>query len=116
MGNDTFEKQKMITSGRGASIGIAVGTVALFDEEEPQTFEMETILLSEFIPPTVQTLHSKVIGIITTEGGILSHAACISRELGIPCIVGVEDALEKIIEGQIIKIDGERGEIYEINS
>jgi pyruvate,water dikinase len=103
-----------IISGRGASAGVAIGTIAFFNQEESQDFHQNTILVSEFIPPTIQSLHDNIIGIITAEGGILSHAACISRELGIPCIVGAKDALDILTEGQKVRIDGEKGEIYEI--
>jgi pyruvate kinase len=51
-------------------------------------------------------------GIITTEGGLTSHAAVVGLSLGIPVIVGVDDAFERIHDGEDITIDGTKGDIY----
>ncbi|MFC0301959.1 pyruvate kinase [Virgibacillus soli] len=54
----------------------------------------------------------KASGVITEEGGITSHAAVVGLSLGIPVIVGVEDALTKIQDGQDITLDSAKGDIY----
>ncbi|MFH1440200.1 MAG: PEP-utilizing enzyme [Candidatus Woesearchaeota archaeon] len=57
----------------------------------------------------------KAGAIVTNEGGITCHAAIIARELGIPCIVGAEDATEIINDGDLIFIDGEKGSVEVIS-
>jgi pyruvate,water dikinase len=49
--------------------------------------------------------------IVTDEGGIISHAAIVSRELGIPCIIGTKSATTNIKDGDIVTIDTETGTI-----
>ena len=55
----------------------------------------------------------KAAAIITDEGGSTCHAAIVSRELGIPCIVGTGDATKLIKDGQLITVDAYTGAIYE---
>ena len=54
----------------------------------------------------------KASAIITDEGGLTSHAAIVSRELGIPCVVGTKEATQKLKEGVVVTVDGEIGEVY----
>ena len=51
----------------------------------------------------------KASAIITDEGGICSHAALVSRELGIPCIVGTRDATQVFKDGDFVEVDANRG-------
>jgi len=52
-------------------------------------------------------------GIITSEGGVTSHAAIVSRELGIPCIVGAKNALTLLRDDQLVTVDARRGVVYD---
>jgi pyruvate,water dikinase len=54
----------------------------------------------------------KSLAIITEKGGKLSHAAIVARELGIPCVVGVERCIQKLKEVNWILVNGNRGVIY----
>ena len=54
----------------------------------------------------------QAVAIVTDRGGILSHAAIISRELGKPCIVGTKSATQKLKNGQEVIIDANRGIIF----
>ncbi len=56
----------------------------------------------------------KAIGIITEVGGLLSHAAIVSRELKIPCIVGVKEATQIFKSGERVTIDANKGFIKRI--
>ena len=53
-------------------------------------------------------------GLIIENGGILSHAAIVSRELGIPTVIGVKGATKKIKDGQVLEINGANGTIKNI--
>lgn len=92
--------------GVGASRGIAQGKVTIFAENI--SYPKNVILVAEYIPPSITNLDNNIIGIVTEDGGILSHAACIARELQLPCIVGIKNAIE-VLEGQTITINGETG-------
>lgn len=67
-----------------------------------------TILLNHI------SVFNRVVGIITEKGGITSHGAIVARELNIPAIVGVTDAMSKLKSGEQILLDGNSGEIYQI--
>jgi len=54
----------------------------------------------------------RAAAIVTDRGGRTAHAAIISRELGIPCVVGAEQATTTITDGQIITVDGSHGKVY----
>jgi pyruvate,water dikinase len=54
----------------------------------------------------------KVAGIVTDKGGQTSHAAIVSRELGVACVVGTKTATKTIKEGDIITIDGSTGRVW----
>ena len=52
-----------------------------------------------------------VDGVVVNVGGQVSHAVIVSRELGIPCVVSVEDATERIEDGTVIEVNGTKGEV-----
>ena len=54
---------------------------------------------------------SKVCGIILKEGGLTSHAVIVAKNLGIPCVIGVKEQLDKISNGESMTIDGSTGDI-----
>ena len=54
----------------------------------------------------------KVNGIITDKGGQTSHAAIVSRELGVPCVVGTKTATKDFQEGDVVTLDGTSGKIW----
>ena len=62
-------------------------------------------------PDMVVTMQ-KSAAIVTDEGGLTSHASIVSREMGIPCVVGTQEATTKLKEGEIITVDGFSGKIY----
>ena len=56
----------------------------------------------------------KAVAIVTEPGGITSHAAIISRELGVPCIVGIENITKTLKNGDLIKVDVDIGKITKL--
>jgi len=71
--------------------------------------EKGDILVTETTSPEWMPACKKAIAIVTAQGGLLSHAAIVSRELGIPCIVGVSNALKVIKDGDIIEVLADSG-------
>ena len=94
---------------RGKSRGVARIVSVEQLESNDYIFNENDILICQMTSPDYVPLMKKAKGIITDEGGILSHAAIVSRELKIPCIVGTGNATIKIKDGQLIEIDAENG-------
>ena len=63
----------------------------------------------EFVP-----LMQKAAAIITDQGGILSHAAIVSRELGKPCITGTENATSLLKDGDMVEVDADEGVVRKV--
>ncbi|MBN1159642.1 MAG: hypothetical protein JXA43_00200 [Candidatus Diapherotrites archaeon] len=103
----------IILKGQKASKGYAKGKVKKIDEGAGlnTVFEKGWILVTPATYPEMLHIILKASAIVTSEGGILSHAAIVSREFGIPCIVNVKDAMEKIKDGATIEVDAEVGEV-----
>ena len=59
---------------------------------------------------------AKAITIVTDEGGLTSHAAIVSRELGIPCILGTKVATKVLKDGDLVEVDAEKGVVRKIKS
>lgn len=101
--------------GIPASKGRKTGKVAFFDESDPyKHFDEITILVAEYIPPNIVSLDNNVQGLLIEESSILCHAACIARELQIPCIVGIDSLFDILYEGEAVEIIGEAGEIRRV--
>ena len=104
---------------QGASVGRKIGQgKAKFIKDPSQLgdFEKGEVLLAEITDPDWEPIMKIASGIVTNSGGRTSHAAIVSRELGIPAIVGCGDATNKITTGQEITVscaEGEVGKIYE---
>ncbi|MDA9675262.1 pyruvate, phosphate dikinase [Candidatus Actinomarina] len=120
------QEKKFFNKALNASPGAAVGEI-VFDAdkaEEEATKGRDVILVrDETSPEDIHGMHSSV-GILTTKGGMTSHAAVVARGMGKPCVVGAEnlfiDLEEKTIsngtitlqEGDLISLDGTLGEVY----
>lgn len=109
-----------VINGIGASKGIVSGyaynlvaNFTNFDQLENiiDSIPNNVILVSETTSPDIVRACSKAIGIITNQGGLGSHAAIISRELGIPCVVGTKNATKLIKTGDYVTINGLTGEV-----
>ncbi|MFH1382259.1 MAG: phosphoenolpyruvate synthase [Chloroflexota bacterium] len=105
---------KVLLKGAPASPGIASGPVRLIhDASQIDKVKDGDILVAEMTTPDFVPAMKRAAAIITDRGGRTAHAAIVSRELGIPCIVGTGQATTTLKEGQIITIDGTTGQVYE---
>ncbi len=108
------EKGKVILEGMGASPGIAFGTVRIVKSMiDLKKIQKGDILVTAMTNPDMVITMQKSSAIITDEGGMTAHAAIVSREMGIPCIVGTMNATSRLKEGQIMTVDGYSGKVYE---
>jgi len=106
-------KQKIILKGTGASPGVARGKVVVVDKvsELSKVKGNEIIVVRESSPAwTVGMMRASAL--ISEFGGIICHAAIIAREMGIPCVVDVENVTQILRDGMVIKVDGNKGIIY----
>ncbi len=67
------------------------------------------ILLSQATSPDLLPAMKKAAAIVTEQGGITSHAAIVSRELGIPCVIGTKIATKVLKDGDLVEVDANRG-------
>jgi len=102
-----------ILTGTSASPGIGTGRVKILKSpKEISRVKDGDVLVTVMTSPDYVPAMKKASAIITDEGGMTSHAAIVSRELGIPCIVGAKVATEKLLENQLVTVDGGKGVIY----
>jgi len=105
---------EVLVRGLGASPGVGVGRVkVVMDVDEIDKVEEGDVLVTKMTTPDMVPAMRKAAAIVTDEGGITCHAAIVSRELGIPCVVGTGNATEVLEDGQLVTVDGEKGVVYE---
>ncbi|MFW6117428.1 MAG: phosphoenolpyruvate synthase [Thermoproteota archaeon] len=111
------ERGEQLVTGVSIGAAIATGKVCrLLSAKEIDKFQEDFILVTEMTDPDWVPIMKKAAGIITDYGGRTSHAAIVSRELGIPAIVGTEDATHVLKTGQEVTMscaEGEKGRVYE---
>ncbi len=103
----------VLLTGDAASPGLAAGPVKIiFKASQIDQVLDGDILVAEMTTPDFVPAMKRAIAIVTNRGGRTAHAAIISRELGIPCVVGAEGATTTLADGQIITVDGSHGKVY----
>ena len=102
-----------ILTGVGASPGVGTGVVKILKSpKEINKVEKGDVLVARMTSPDYVPAMKKASAIVTDEGGLTSHAAIVSREMGIPCVVGSKEATKKLREGWIVSVNGSTGEIF----
>ncbi|MDH7556212.1 MAG: phosphoenolpyruvate synthase, partial [Candidatus Methanosuratincola sp.] len=105
---------KRLLRGVPASPGLVSGKAhVIMDTKHIREFQAGEILVTEMTSPDWAPAMRKALAIITDSGGKTCHAAIVSRELGIPCIVGTKDATKILKTGQVITVDATHGVVYE---
>ncbi|RMF55579.1 hypothetical protein D6745_01745, partial [Candidatus Woesearchaeota archaeon] len=109
--------------GHVANPGRTTGVARILESNNVQqlrelrkTFKKGEILITQMTQPNVMDIASKASAIVTDEGGMLSHAAIISREFKIPCIVGTHFATETIKDGDLVEVDANKGIVRKISN
>jgi pyruvate,water dikinase len=104
------EAGEVLVRGLGASPGMVSGPVrVLKDPSEGEKLEQGEILVAPMTTPDWVPILRRAAAIVTDSGGKTSHAAIVSRELGIPCVVGTTDGTGKLTNGTIVTVDGVEG-------
>lgn len=104
----------VILEGSPASPGIAVGIPkVLKSAKEIHKIKQGDILVAAMTDPNYVPAMKKAAAIVTDKGGRTSHAAIVSRELGVPCVVGTDKATKKLSHGRmVITVNGVQGLVY----
>lgn len=103
-------KSDIITRGTAVGTKIATGTVRVIrDVKHIGTFQAGEVLVTEITDPDWEPIMKIASAIVTDKGGRTSHAAIVSRELGIPCIVGTENATQVLSGGEQVTVDCSSG-------
>ena len=102
----------VLVTGLGASPGIASGKVRILRtlSQASELVAGEVLVAQMTSPDWVPTMR-RASAVVTDSGGITCHAAIVSRELGIPCIVGARTATQKLRNGDLVTVDARRGRV-----
>lgn len=103
----------IIVKGDPASPGMRSGPVKILSSaKEIGKIQAGDVLVAEQTNPDYVPAMRKAAAIVTERGGRTSHAAIVSRELGIPAVVGAKDAKQLLRDGLVITVNGSTGEVY----
>ncbi|MGI5827892.1 MAG: phosphoenolpyruvate synthase [Patescibacteria group bacterium] len=106
-------KKNAVLTGAPASPGVTTGIVkVLKSPDEIDKVQEGDVLVAQMTTPDYVPAMKRAAAIVTDQGGQTSHAAIVSRELGVPCIVGTQKATVKLKNGQTITVDANKGDIY----
>ena len=106
------ESGLVLLSGLGAAPGRASGRVCLLNApEEGDKLREGDVLVAPMTSPDWITVIRRASALVTNSGGMTCHAAIVSRELGVPCVVGTRNATDALADRQAITVDGDKGEV-----
>jgi len=109
-------KEVIEIKGQTGCLGKIKGTVCLVRsiKTEGKKFKAGDILVTGMTRPEFVALMRKASAIVTDEGGITCHAAIVSRELKIPCVIGTRIATKVLKDGDIVEVDAHKGIIKKL--
>ncbi|MGD1057548.1 MAG: phosphoenolpyruvate synthase [Solirubrobacteraceae bacterium] len=100
--------------GLGGAPGSAVGAARVLKTlDEASSLNDGDVLVTHMTSPDWLPLLRRAAAVVTDSGGMTCHAAIVSRELGIPCVVGTGEATRKLRDGELITVDATRGVVLE---
>ena len=100
--------------GLGAAPGIAAGAARVLSAlAEAERLADGNVLVTHMTAPDWVPLMRHAAAIVTDSGGMTCHAAIVSRELGIPCVVGTGEATRKLRDGEVVTVDATSGAVFE---
>ena len=104
--------KKNILTGIAASPGIVKGIVrVVLSDDDIKNFPENAVLVTEITNPSMVMIMARSAAIVTNKGGITSHPAIVSRELGIACVVSTKTATENLSNGDLVEVDGSKGKV-----
>jgi pyruvate,water dikinase len=111
-GSSKAEHEESVLYGLAASKGVYEGPARrVAGPSEFGRIKKGDVLVTESTTEAFNILLPLLGGIVTDNGGLLSHAAIVAREYGIPGVVGTREATGRITDGTRVRVDGEAGEV-----
>jgi pyruvate,water dikinase len=108
-----FLEQDILVRGMGVSPGQGIGRVRIMlNIKDMSGFKEGDVLVTEMTTPDWLPAMRIASAVITNLGGKTCHAAIVSRELGVPCIVGTEKGTKVLKDGDLVTVDGQRGLVF----
>jgi pyruvate, water dikinase len=105
---------KPLVSGLGASPGLVSGAVrVLHSFQEGKKLQAGEVLVAPMTTPDWVPTMRRAVALVTDGGGMTCHAAIVSREIGVPAVVGARVATSRLRDGEIVTVDGGRGLVFE---
>src|SRR6185436_9755603 len=105
-----------LVTGKAVGQKIGVGPTRLVRRRtDMQAFQTGEVLVAAMTDPDWEPVMKRAAAIVTDRGGRTCHAAIVSRELGVPCVVGTEHATSSLVEGETVTVScaqGETGAVY----
>ena len=106
--------KKPLLTGAPASPGVAYGPTRIIQHpSEIGKILVGDVLVSEMTTPDFVPAMKRAAAIVTDRGGRTCHAAIVSRELGVPCVVGTENATRIMRTGNVVTVDGSEGKVFD---
>lgn len=101
-----------VLMGKGASAGVVRGPARVtLSQEDFGRIQPGDIIVCPSSNPSWVPVFTIAGGLVTNTGGVLSHAAVVAREFGLPAVVGIGDATTRIADGRLVEIDGTAGTV-----
>jgi pyruvate,water dikinase len=100
----------------GASVGIFEGTARVVLDPAREVLRPGEILVAPFTDPGWTPLFIHAGALVMEVGGLMTHGSVVAREYGLPAVVGVTGATQRIRTGQRIRVDGDRGQVILLES
>lgn len=109
-------KSTGVLTGLAAAPGRTIARAYVIPQSEPfpTSIPPGMVLVAASIPPVRLSVIRQSAAIVTEHGGMTSHSAILAREIGVPAVMAVTDAIHQIQPGELLMVDGTRGQIYHI--
>ena len=116
LNKETIKSSDSFVSGNIAYRGKVKGKVKIINASSDMSkMQKGNIIVSVMTAPRIYPALTKARGIVTNEGGVICHAAIVSRELKVPCVVGTKNATEIFKDGDIVELDAINGTVRKLN-
>jgi len=108
------EPQSVLLRGLGGAPGSASGAARVLTSlADAASLKEGDVLVTHMTAPDWLPLLRRAAAVVTDSGGMTCHAAIVSRELGIPCVVGTGEATSRLRDGEMVTVDATRGIVFE---
>ena len=108
-----ISKKTVILIGQSAAPGLVTGPVKIIaSADKLSKMKKGDVLVTSMTTPDFVPAMKKAAAIVTDRGGQTSHAAIVSRELAVPCVVGTQKATKILSDGEMVTVDGSSGKIF----